>query len=407
MTVSSEDYIVDEKVKCLKRMGPALESCLEAQGLNLGTRKFIFSLLEGYREWLLQDDWHCIRIDQGDSNHQPVPKPEMRTMLRPIGDVLIWTDAKSEALLVVFIRDVLSGILAGCDVTLVHIGGNENSHIMLTSLEEMWRVMGWGENTFRVIKFDAVEAVSDEIIQTSCQAIAMDFLKPVTQNKLRSLLRKRDEVEPVFESKRAEHVSLYLPFEKKEESKKSLDQTLEYLRENQATLKSYGTFVLLPHKEVDAWMQEALDHLKNWTIAQGSTEQAKEFFLKKERGGEYSHGFLFFLSYKEPIDCLPFVKSLPSLHPIQVFGSKMDDPQIEPLIDEIEWKASLLSMNRFPHNENLWMASVLAVPSCGDLSRDEMPTEKLLVSRFMRPVCFQQVPDEYLPDALRRSKKNE
>jgi hypothetical protein len=265
--------------------------------------------------------------------------------------------------------------------------------------------MGWGENTFRIEKFDTVEAVRDEIILTSCQAIAMDFVKPVTQNKLQSFLRKRDEVVPVFESKRAEHVSLFLPFEKKEESKKLLDQTLEYLGENQATLKSYGTFVLLPQKEVDTWIQEAQYHLKNWTIAQRSTEQVNEFFLKKERGGECARGFLYFVSYKEPIDCLGFVKSLPSLHPIQVFGSRLEASETQPLIDEIEWKASLLSVDRFPHNENIWKASVLAIPSCGNLAGDEMTAEKLLVSRFMRPVCFQQVPDEYLPDALRRSKK--
>lgn len=396
---------MNDKFTLIEGFGLVLASSFKAQKFYPGTRKFIFSLLEGYRQWLLQDDWHGIRIDQGDSNHQPVPKPEMRTMLRPIGDVLIWTDAKDDALLVVFIRDVLSGILAGCEVTLVHIGGNENSRKMLTSLEEMWRLMGWVENTFRVVKFDTVEAISDEIMLTSYQAVAMDFVNPFTQNKLRSLLRKRDEVVPVFESKRAVNVSLFLPFEKKEESKKSLDQTLEYLTENQATLKSYGTFVLLPHKEVDAWMQKAQCHLKNWTIAQRSTEQATQFFLKKERGGEYARGLLYVVTYKEPIDCLAFVKALPSLHPIQVFGPSLDAPEIEPLIDEIECKASLLSVNRFPLTENLWKASVLAVPSCGDLTGGEMPTEKLLVSRFMRPVCFQQVPDEYLPHALRRSKQ--
>jgi len=407
MSVSTEDYIVGEKIKCLKRMGPALESSLEAQALNSVTWKSFFSLLDGYRQWLLQDDWHGIRIDHGDSNHQPVPKPEMRTMLRPIGDVLIWTDAKDDALLVVFVRDVLSGILAGCEVTLVHIGGDENACEMLTSLEEMWRVMGWGENTFRVVKFATVEAVSNEIILTSYQAFAMDFVDPVTQNKLHSFLRKRDEVVPVFESKRAEHISLFFPFEKRGESTKSLDQTLQYLTRNQATLKANGMFVLLPHNEVDAWVQTAQHHLANWTVEKRSTEQANEFFIKKERGGECTRGLLYFVSYKDPIDCLGFVKSLPSLHPIQVFGSRLDAAETQPLIDEIEWKASLLSMNCFPHNENLWKASVLAVPSCGDLAGDGITAVKLLVSRFMRPVCFQQVPDEYLPDALRRSKKSE
>lgn len=406
MSVSSEDYIVGEKIKCLKRMGPALESSLEAQALNSGTWKSFFSLLEGYRQWLLQDDWHGIRIDHGDSNHQPVPKPEMRTMLRPIGDVLIWTDAKDDALLIVFIRDVLSGILAGCVVTLVHIGGDENACEMLLSLEEMWKVTGWDENAFRAVKFATVEAVSDEVIQASCQAIGMDFVDASKENKLRCLLRKRDEVVPVFENKRVGHVSLFLPVEKGGKSREYLDLTMDYLRENQAILESDGAFVLLPHNAADAWIQKTQHHFKNWTVVQRSTEQVNEFFLKKERGGEYARGLLYVVTYKEPIDCLPFVKSLPSLHPIQVFGSRLDAPEIEPLIDEIECKASLLSVNRFPLTENLWKASVLAVPSCGDLTGDGITAVKLLVSRFMRPVCFQQVPDEYLPDALRRSKKS-
>lgn len=406
MSVSSEDYIVGEKIKCLKRMGPALESSLEAQALNSGTWKSFFSLLEGYRQWLLQDNWHGIRIDHGDSNHQPVPKPEMRTMLRPIGDVLIWTDAKDDALLVVFIRDVLSGILAGCEVTLVHIGGDRDSRDMLLSLEEIWKVTGWDENTFRVVKFATVEAVSDEVIQASCQAIAMDFVDAVKQDELRSLLRKRDEVVPVFENKRAGHVFLFLPFKNALESRGYLNQTIDYLRENQATLKSLGAFVLLPHNEVDAWVKEVQCHFSTWTVEQSSAKQANEFFIRKERKDGDARGFLYVVTYKEPIDCLPFVKSLPSLHPIQVFGSRLDAPEIEPLIDEIECKASLLSVNRFPLTENLWKASVLAVPSCGDLTGDGITAVKLLVSRFMRPVCFQQVPDEYLPDALRRSKKS-
>ena len=406
MPLSLKDNIVDEKIKCLERMGPVLESSLNDHNFNPVTWKSIFSLLDGYKRWLSQDDRYGIRIAHGDANHRPMPKPEMRTMLRPTGDVVIWTDTRKDELLIAYIRDVLSGIVAGCGVTLVHIGGDKDSLEILLSLEEIWKVTGWGENVFRVVKFDTMEAVSDEVILSSFQAIGMDFVDTAKQIKLRSLLRKRDEVVPVFENKRAGHVFLFLPFKNAGESKGYLDQTIDYLRENQATLTSHCAFVLLPHNEVDAWIQTFQSHFSTWTGKQRSTKQAKEFFLRKERGEEDASGLLYFVTYKEPIDCLPFVRCLPALHPIQVLGCRLDDPEVEPLIDEIECKASLLSMNCFPRTENLWKASVLAVPSCGDLSGNGMFAEKLLVSRFMRPVCFQQVPDEYLPDALRRSKKS-
>ena len=57
---------------------------------------------------LKRGQWLGIRIDQGEPSRKPLPKPEMRTMLRPLDDIVIWTDTRGDELLMVFIRDVLS-----------------------------------------------------------------------------------------------------------------------------------------------------------------------------------------------------------------------------------------------------------------------------------------------------------
>ena len=89
-----------------------------------------------------------------------------------------------------------------------------------------------------------------------------------------------------------------------------------------------------------------------------------------------------------------------------MFGADIAEQKTERLMDEAERKASLLSLGCFPDYEDLFILPAQALPSCGDLGLNEQVQEMLWVSRFMRPVCFQQVPDEYLPQELMRSKRN-
>ena len=112
--------------------------------------------------------------------------------------------------------------------------------------------------------------------------------------------------------------------------------------------------------------------------------------------GEKSSGIQVFF-YNSLKECSEFFNRLENVRPVQIFGSCIDQKDMDGLIKEIEFQSNLLSLHCFPTAKDLSIAAFTTTPTCTNLKSKQDLGARLLLSRFLRPVCFQEVPDAYLP----------
>ena len=396
----------DPKIKCLKRLAVEIQARVKVAKAQPVVLQSMSTYILAYEQMLMHRHWLGVRIDRGEPDREPVPKPEMRTMLRPIGDIVVWTDTQGDELLMVFIRDVLSGLIAGCSVTLTLIGGDDYDHEVLYLLQKSWKVAGWQENAFQVSIQDNLEAFKGDAGYLSCQALVFDFVDRKRGEAAKRVVGQWDKVIPCFENRRAANLSLFLPWIPQGELMELLKQTIGYLDGSNPGIFHRGALILCPDQVIDDWLDTVSERLENWNIEVKNAKDIREDFQNEKITPGNLQGHLYLVPYSNLEDCIELVRYLPETRPIQVFGTGTAKQPTERLIDEVELKASLLSLGCFPRCEDLFFLPAIAFPSCGDLELNEQVAEMLLVSRFMRPVCFQQVPDEYLPRELMRSKKS-
>ncbi|MDF1658961.1 MAG: aldehyde dehydrogenase (NADP(+)) [Verrucomicrobiales bacterium] len=69
-----------------------------------------------FEELLREGSWVDARIDRGDSNRQPLPKPDVRSLLQPIGPVAVFGASNFPIAISVLGADTISAFAAGCPV---------------------------------------------------------------------------------------------------------------------------------------------------------------------------------------------------------------------------------------------------------------------------------------------------
>ncbi len=69
-----------------------------------------------FAEWLREGSWVDARIDHGDPTRQPLPKPDVRSMLEPVGPVAIFGASNFPIAISVLGTDTISAFAAGCPV---------------------------------------------------------------------------------------------------------------------------------------------------------------------------------------------------------------------------------------------------------------------------------------------------
>ena len=92
-----------------------LESGLSAERLQFEFLRTVDQPLR-FAKLLREGSWVDARIDLGDRFRQPRPKPDMRTMLQPIGPVAVFGASNFPLAISVMGTDTVSALAAGCPV---------------------------------------------------------------------------------------------------------------------------------------------------------------------------------------------------------------------------------------------------------------------------------------------------
>ncbi|MGI9244255.1 MAG: aldehyde dehydrogenase family protein, partial [Verrucomicrobiales bacterium] len=107
-------------------------------------------------------DWLAVRIDHGDPERQPLPKPDLRRMNVPIGPVVVFGASNFPLALSVGGSDVASALAAGCPVVVkAHPSHPGTAQLLAESIAGAVRTLKFPNGTFSM-----VQGVSNFVGQT-------------------------------------------------------------------------------------------------------------------------------------------------------------------------------------------------------------------------------------------------
>src|SRR6185295_11076445 len=96
--------------------------------------------------------WLDARIDHGDPNRKPLPKPDVRSMLMPIGPVAVFSSSNFPLAFSVAGGDAASALAAGCPVILKpHQGHLGTSELVGLCVQQAVKDCGAPEGVFSML----------------------------------------------------------------------------------------------------------------------------------------------------------------------------------------------------------------------------------------------------------------
>ncbi len=364
---------------------------------NTGIPGTTTEIIHGFRAMIKNEDWQNIILDAGDPEGKPVPKPEMRSVLSSIGRVLIYAEEGFAPLSFTISLQVLPALLAGCPVVLAVNGILcEDIKKIIEGLENAIQKVGYSAKLFSVVEQADSKVFTEIFSHSSFQALVIDT--PELENKkiLGSICDEMLSPCPIFEKEQHGNIMLLLPeFDQRKQSE-LLSNYLKFSRGCKGAGIFHPNILLLPQEletsRFENWratLSREFTHFNLKTLSNFCGEQDLNI-------GEKSNGIDVFF-YNSLTECSEFFSRLESVRPVQIFGSCKHEKEMDRLIEEIEFQSNLLSLDCFPTAKDLHIAAVTTIPTCANLKSKQDLEARLLLSRFQRPVCFQEVPDAYLP----------
>ena len=142
---------------------------------NSGITETTTEIIHGYKAMIKNEVWLNIILDLGDPEGNPVPKPEMRSVLRPIGRVFIYAEESCVPLSFTISLQVLPALLAGCPVLLAVNGiFCEDIKKIIEGLENAMQKVGYSAKLFSMVEQADSKVFKEIFSQFSFQALVMD-----------------------------------------------------------------------------------------------------------------------------------------------------------------------------------------------------------------------------------------
>ncbi|MBT3635643.1 MAG: aldehyde dehydrogenase (NADP(+)) [Opitutae bacterium] len=405
------------------------------------------SQLKMFADLVESGNWVDARIDRTQPNREPIPKPDLRSMLRPVGPVVVFCASNFPLAFSVAGGDSASAWAAGCPVIVkAHHAHPGTALLVGNAVVDSVRSSGLPEGAFSLIFGDGRTVGQSLVNHPAIKAVGFTGSR-AGGRALFDLASQRDEPIPVYAEMSSINPIFILPG-LGEERMNEIATGLQ----GSATL-GVGQFCTNPgivfyprgpggeslvagyvgkmketvsspmlHEGIRKAYGEGLDSLTGCegveVLVPASNESGEggchagscvlstdsESFLGNERMVEEVFGpSTLLVSYENPSDLLRIADSLEGQLTASLFGEETELSQSGELLDILETKAGRLLFNQFPTGVEV-CASVVhggPYPATTDGRSTSVGTGAIL--RFARPVCYQGFPDELLPVELKDS----
>jgi NADP-dependent aldehyde dehydrogenase len=386
-----------------------------------------------------EGSWVNARIDRADPNRKPLPKPDIRSMLRPIGPVVVFGASNFPLAFSVAGGDTASALAAGNPVVVkahpAHPGAGE---MVGRAIIEACRHSGAPEGIFSLL-FDSGTEVGSKLVQHPSIKAGGFTGSRAGGRELMNLAAARPHPIPFFAEMSSTNPVFVLPgaaAERAEQIATGLYGSFT-LGAGQFCTKP-GLVLLGPDKgaeQLSAKLREltssASDHVlltagicksyerglsQRTQLRQVASPKAKDAgfratatlfeadldaVLSDHNLGEELFGpSTLVVRYQERDKLLRFAEQMEGHLTATIHGTEQDLREYADLIEILENKVGRIVFNGYPTGVEVSHAMVHGgpYPSTSDARFTSVGTQAIL--RFARPVCFQNCPNDALPEEL-------
>ena len=386
-----------------------------------------------------EGSWVNARIDRADPNRKPLPKPDVRSILRPIGPVAVFGASNFPLAFSVAGGDTASALAAGNPVVVkAHPAHPGASEMVGRAMIEACRQAGAPEGTFALL-FDSGTEMGRLLVQHSGIKAGGFTGSRAGGRALMDLAAARPDPIPFFAEMSSTNPVFVLPHAAAERAEQIATGLYDSFTLGAGQFCTKPGLVLLgPDKgaeQLSTKLKEltnaASDHVlltagickayergveQRAKLQQAAPAKWKEpgFRAKAtlfeadldsvmsdhELADELFGPSTLIARYQDRAKLLRFAEALEGHLTAAIHGTEQDLRDYADLVEILENKVGRMVFNGYPTGVEVCHAMIHGgpYPSASDPRFTSVGTQAIL--RFARPVCFQNFPDTVLPPEL-------
>lgn len=392
-----------------------------------------------FAKMLREGSWVNAIIDKAQPERQPLPKVDIRMMQIPIGPVAVFGASNFPFAFSVAGGDTVSALAAGCTVVFkAHQAHPGTCELVAIAINKAIEKCNMPSGVFNMVQ-GATHQTGSTLVNNP-QIKAVGFTGSFKGGKaLYDLATKREQPIPVYAEMGSVNPVFFLPGIIKEKGDilaKSFAESVTMGVGQFCT--NPGMFVVKNSEDSSEFIAKTAEEMLAITVGPMLTSGIKKAFLsgiqkiktlngvscltQQVNGNVTPHLFTAnmadVLSNEEIAEevfgpstvgvyadntqeVLDFAKQLKGHLTATIFGTAEDLVEYKELVNILQQKVGRLIFNNFPTGVEVTHAMVHGGPFPATTDSRSTSVGTTAIYRFTRPVCFQNCPDELLPDALK------
>ncbi|HEX3437526.1 MAG TPA: aldehyde dehydrogenase (NADP(+)) [Pseudacidobacterium sp.] len=392
-----------------------------------------------------EGSWVNARIDTADPDRKPLPKPDIRSMLQPLGPVAVFGASNFPLAFSVAGGDTASALAAGNPVVVkAHPAHPGTSELVGNAIRECVVAAGLHEGLFSLL-FDSGIEVGTRLVQHPLTK-AVGFTGSLKAGRaLMNLCASRPDPIPCYAEMGSTNPVFILPGAIKQYDKIAADLTASYTLGAGQMCTKPGLVFLPPQDESSSLAEElrkratdlpaftmltagiAAQYKRGLTQRTGSDgartvavseaissphagtraalleADAEQVLNTPELSEEIFGPTTLLVRYQSPEQILETARSLRGHLTASVLGTAEDLAAHQDLIAVLERKVGRVIFNGYPTGVEVCHAMVHGgpYPATSDGRSTSVGTQAIF--RFARPVCYQNMPQTAQAEALQNS----
>jgi NADP-dependent aldehyde dehydrogenase len=421
----------------------SLETALPNQRF-VGERARTCGQLRMFADLLDEGSWVDARVDHAILDRQPIPKPDVRSMLRPLGPVAVFCASNFPLAYSVAGGDTASALAAGCPVIVIaHTAHPGTAELVGTALMDAARSHGMPDGVFSLLFAKGYEIGQALVKHPAIKAVGFTGSRRGGR-ALMDIAAARPEPIPVYTEMSSVNPTFFLPgaIEERGESLVTALHAsvtggagqfctkpgLVFVPDSSATpsfisnfkseisktpssplltggiQKAYDESSEKREHEVTGYFEKEETNLKGFSVNPSVFEtSAIEFLNTPDLNEEIFGPTTLLIKSKSKDDLLEIARSLEGQLTASIHGTEEDLREYADLVRILETKVGRLIFNGFSTGVEVCPSMVHGGPYPATSDSRSTAVGTRAITRFARLVCFQNFPDLALPDELKDS----
>jgi 2,5-dioxopentanoate dehydrogenase len=429
----------DQIVECAQA-----ESALPVPRLKSETWRTI-GQLRLFASVVEEGSWVMARIDHADSQRKPLPKPDVRSMWHAIGPVVVFGASNFPLAFSVAGGDTASAFAAGNPVIVkAHPAHPGTSELVGRAIRASVRALGLPEGVFSLL-FDSGNSIGAALVQHPLVKAAGFTGSTVAGRALMNLAVSRPDPIPFYGEMGSTNPLFILPGALAAHGKEiasqlhgsftlgagqfctkpgmifvpESDTTASFFTEFQAKVSQSPKFTLLTPGIRSAYQRESEKRKGRAgvaVIAEGEQPSSDPSFFARvqafetdvptllaneDLGAELFGPSTLLIRYSQREDILQAARNLGGHLTATIHGTDDDLRDFADLVQILRGKVGRLVFNGYPTGVEVCHAMIHGGPYPASTDSRTTSVGTQAIYRFARPVCYQDFPDNTLPDELK------